>query len=155
MTAAAVPVVLAWRGVDNHVYICNNVHMAKHDNRDINASVKALKALAEPKRLRAAALLARAGRPVCVCELVDAMRESQYNVSRCLGALCAAGIIRKEKSGRWAMYSLVPGAGPLNAFVKRLAKPAPCCGIVAGDIARLEKRLALRRDGVCVIGCKC
>lgn len=123
--------------------------------RDINVSVKALKALAEPKRLRVAALLAYAGRPLCVCELTDATGENQYNISRCLGALCAAGITGKEKKGRWAMYSLAAAAGPLGEFVRRLVRPEPCCRVVASDIARLEKRLGLRREGVCVIGCKC
>ena len=124
-------------------------------DRDIKDSVRALKALAEPKRLRAAALLAYAGGPLCVCELVDAMRESQYNVSRCLGALCAAGLITKEKKGRWAMYTLRAAPGPLGKFVSGLVRPAPCCGTVAGDIARLEKRMSLRRKGVCVVGCNC
>ena len=125
------------------------------DCRDIKVSVKALKALAEAKRLRVAALLAYAGRQLCVCELVDATRESQYNISRCLGALCAAGLVKKEKSGRWAMYSLTAKAGPLGEFVRRLVRPEPCCPVVAADIARLEKRLGLRQNGVCVIGCKC
>ncbi|HOI41822.1 MAG TPA: metalloregulator ArsR/SmtB family transcription factor [Elusimicrobiales bacterium] len=123
--------------------------------RDIKVSVKALKALAEGKRLRVAALLAYAGRALCVCELTDATNESQYNISRCLGALCAAGLVKKEKSGRWAMYSLTSKAGPLGEYVRRLVKPKPCCPVVAADIARLKKRLGLRRKGVCVIGCKC
>lgn len=122
---------------------------------DINVSVKALKALAEAKRLRVAALLAYAGRALCVCELTDATGESQYNISRCLGALCSAGLLKKEKKGRWAMYSLAEAAGPLGDFVRRLVKPKPCCRVVAADLARLEKRLGLRRAGVCVIGCKC
>lgn len=124
-------------------------------DRDIKDSVRALKALAEPKRLRAAALLAYAGGPLCVCELVDAMVENQYNVSRCLGALCAAGLINKEKKGRWAMYTLRAAPAPLGKFVSGLVRPAPCCGTVAADIARLKKRIALRRKGVCVVGCNC
>lgn len=125
------------------------------ERRDIGAAVKALKALADVNRLRAAALLAYAGRELCVCELVDAMRESQYNVSRYLGALCAAGLIRKEKKGRWAMYSLVNGRGPLAEYTGRLVRPRPCCAVIARDIARLEGRLALRRKGVCVVGGNC
>lgn len=123
--------------------------------RDIGVSVKALKALAEGKRLRVAALLAYTGRALCVCELVDATGESQYNVSRCLGALCAAGLVKKEKRGRWSMYSLAQASGPLAEYVLRLVKPRPCCPLVAADIASLEKRLSLRRKGVCVIGCEC
>ena len=127
----------------------------KDSCRDIKVSVKALKALAEAKRLRVTALLAYTGRALCVCELVDATGESQYNISRCLGALCAAGLIKKEKKGRWAMYSLAQASGPLAEYVRRLVKPSPCCPVVAADIARLNKRLALRQKGVCVIGCKC
>ena len=127
----------------------------KDSCRDIKVSVKALKALAEAKRLRVAALLAYSGRALCVCELTDAKKESQYNISRSLGALCAAGLVKKEKNGRWAMYSLTATAGPLGEFVRRLVKPEPCCPVVAADIARLEKRLGLRKKGICVIGCKC
>ncbi len=127
----------------------------KADERDIKTVVMALKALADVNRLRTAALLAWAGRELCVCELVDALRESQYNVSRYLGALCAAGLIRKEKRGRWAMYALASGRGPLAGYIGGLGWPRPRRGVIAGDIARLEHRLALRRRGVCVIGGNC
>lgn len=127
----------------------------KTKHSDFKVSLKALKALGDTNRLRAAALLAYAGRELCVCELVDALGESQYNVSRYLGALCAAGVLRKEKNGRWAMYTLAKELGPLNEYVIKLVKPGPCCGLIAKDIARLEARLALRKKGVCVIGCNC
>ena len=127
----------------------------KAERRDIGAAARALKALADVNRLRAAALLASAGRELCVCELVDAMRESQYNVSRYLGALCTAGLIRKEKKGRWAMYALATDKGPLAEYIGRLVRPRPCCAVIARDIARLERRLALRRSGVCVVGGNC
>lgn len=104
---------------------------------------------------RPAALLAWAGRGLCVCELVDALEESQYNVSRYLGTLCAAGLIRKEKKGRWAMYALAGGRGPLADYIERLVRPRPCCPVIAADLARLERRLALRRRGVCVVGGNC
>lgn len=127
----------------------------RRDNEAAVKAVRALKALADVNRLRTAALLAYARRELCVCELVDALRESQYNVSRYLGALCAAGLIRKEKRGRWAMYSLVNDGGPLAGYISRLVRPRPCCGVIAADIARLEHRLALRRRGVCVVGGSC
>lgn len=127
----------------------------KASHSDIKAAARALKALADVNRLRTAALLASAGRELCVCELVDALRESQYNVSRYLGALCAAGLIRKEKRGRWAMYALVKDKGPLAEYIGRLVRPRPCCAIIAADLARLEQRLALRRRGLCVVGGNC
>ena len=127
----------------------------KNERSDFKYCLKTFKALSDPRRLRAAALLAYAGRELCVCEMVDALKESQYNVSRALGALCAAGIINKEKKGRWAMYALAQKRGLLARYIQGLVKPAPCCSPVARDIARLEKRLARREGGVCVIGCGC
>lgn len=124
----------------------------ERERREFNAALKALKALGDGNRLRTAALLAYAGRELCVCELVDALAESQYNVSRYLGALCAAGLIRKARRGRWAMYALA-GTGPLRGYIVKLVKPGPCCGLIAKDIARLKGRLARRQKGVCVIGC--
>jgi len=127
--------------------------MAK-ERTEFEACVKALRALGDGNRLRTAALLAYSGRELCVCELVDALGESQYNVSRYLGALHAAGMIRKEKKGRWAMYKLAE-RGPLNTYIVRMVRPKPCCGFIARDIARLKKRLVLREKGICVIGCGC
>lgn len=144
----------AARGLTNRSHMHIIAYMER-SGPEIAAAVKALKALADPRRLRAAALLAGAGRELCVCELVDALGESQYNVSRCLGALCAAGIIVKEKKGRWAMYRLAEGRGPLNAYIAGLVKPKPCCGLLARDMVRLKSRLALRLKGVCVVGCNC
>ena len=128
--------------------------MSKNERSDFKTSIKALKALGDPKRLRTAALLAHAGRELCVCELVDALEESQYNVSRYVGALCAAGIISKKKKGRWAMYALAE-RGPLTEYIIKLVRPGPCCAQIAKDLIRLKERLARREKGVCVIGCKC
>ncbi len=127
----------------------------KAERSDIRTAVRALKALADVNRLRTAALLAHSGRELCVCELVDALEESQYNVSRHLGALLAAGLIRKAKRGRWAMYATVNDIGPLAEYIGRLVRPRPCCKVIAADLARLEQRLALRRRGVCVVGGNC
>jgi ArsR family transcriptional regulator len=126
----------------------------KQPRPDFTLCVRALKALADARRLRTAALLAYAGRELCVCELVDALGDDQYNVSRSLGALCAAGLVSKEKKGRWAMYKLA-GTGPLRQYLSAMVRPAPCCGLIAKDAARLEKRLALREKDICVVGCNC
>ena len=121
-------------------------------NVRLRNNLRALKALADMNRLRAAAILAHAGGELCVCEIVDALAQSQYNVSRSLGVLQSAGIIRKRKEGRWAMYAINDGAGPIYELVAGLSNPEPLAGIMAKDIARLKRRLALRRRGVCVVG---
>ena len=71
----------------------------------------ALKALAEPTRLRLVSLVAaHVGAEACVCELTDPVGLSQPTVSHHLKILVDAGLLHREQRGRWAYYRLVPGA---------------------------------------------
>jgi len=74
-----------------------------------------LKALAEPTRLRLVSLIAAhgAGGQACVCDLTDPVGLSQPTVSHHLKVLVDAGLLEREQRGKWAYYSLIPGA--LNA----------------------------------------
>ena len=71
-----------------------------------------LKALAEPTRLRLISLIAVHGADgqACVCDLTDPVGLSQPTVSHHLKVLTDAGLIVREQRGKWAYYSLVPGA---------------------------------------------
>ena len=55
-------------------------------------------------------ILANAGEPVCVCDLVPALGLAQPTVSYHLKQLVGAGIISRERRGTYAYYELVPGA---------------------------------------------
>lgn len=69
----------------------------------------ALKALADPARLRLLSLISASdGGEACVCELVGPVERSQPTVSHHLATLVAAGFITREKRGRWAWYRVVP-----------------------------------------------
>ena len=70
-----------------------------------------LKALAEPTRLRLVSPVAagRGGR-ACVCDLTEPVRLTQPTVSHHLRILVDAGILKREQRGKWAHFSLVPGA---------------------------------------------
>lgn len=68
-----------------------------------------LKAIADPARLRVISLLAVAGES-CVCDLTEPLGLSQPTVSHHLKTLVDAGLVRREKRGVWAYFSLVPGA---------------------------------------------
>jgi ArsR family transcriptional regulator len=83
----------------------------------------ALKAVADPVRLRLISLVAahRDGE-ACVCDLVDPVGLSQPTVSHHLKILVDAGILTREQRGRWAYYRLVPDA--LTAL-SRLIDPRP------------------------------
>ena len=64
------------------------------------------KALADPNRVRIVNLLANAAEPVCVCDFVPVLGLSQATVSFHLKKLLDAGLLRRERRGTWAYYSL-------------------------------------------------
>lgn len=66
-----------------------------------------LKALAEPGRLRLLSLvIAAPGGEVCVADLVEALELTQPTVSHHLRVLTSAGLLRRERRGNWAWYSV-------------------------------------------------
>ncbi len=68
------------------------------------------KVLADPIRLRLFSLVANAeGGEACVCDLTAAVDRSQGTVSHHLGLLVEAGLLSREKRGRWSWYAVVPG----------------------------------------------
>ncbi|HET6952232.1 MAG TPA: metalloregulator ArsR/SmtB family transcription factor [Acidimicrobiales bacterium] len=68
------------------------------------------KVLADPVRLRLLSLIAAApGGSACSCDLEAPVGKSQSTVSHHLSVLAGAGLITKEKVGRWVMCSVVPG----------------------------------------------
>jgi ArsR family transcriptional regulator len=72
---------------------------------------RALKALADPARLRLVSLIAaHDGQEACVCDLTEPLGLSQPTVSHHLRTLVEAGFLERSKRGIWAYYSLVPGA---------------------------------------------
>lgn len=61
-------------------------------------------ALAEFIRIKIIRLLL--DRELCVCELVGALEEPQYKVSRHLAILKSAGLVQDRRSGTWIFYSI-------------------------------------------------
>jgi ArsR family transcriptional regulator len=61
-------------------------------------------ALADRTRLRLLNLIA--GREVCVCYLVEVLREGQPKISRHLAYLRNAGVVAARREGKWMHYSL-------------------------------------------------
>ncbi len=113
--------------------------------------ISIFKALSDKTRLRIVWLLSRANSELCVCEVVDALGESQYNVSRHLKVLKNAGLVQEKKDGRWVFYSL---SGPKNQFQEFILKEISTLPeeLFSQDEKRLKKRLELRENGKCVVG---
>jgi ArsR family transcriptional regulator len=67
------------------------------------------KALADPARVRLMSMAAGAPEgEVCACDLVEPLGRSQPTVSHHLAILVSAGLLAREKRGRWAWYRVVP-----------------------------------------------
>lgn len=66
-------------------------------------------------------MLVRAGAPVCVCEFSAELELPQQNISYHLKQLVDAGVIVRERSGRYSYYALVDGV--LNQIAAVVAEP--------------------------------
>ena len=109
------------------------------------------KALSDKTRLRIFHLYCRYPQEMCVCEIVDALQESQYKVSRHLKILKYARLVRETKKGKWVYYNL---AEVENSFLQALINTLKTINddLLSADVNRLEERLALRVNGECVVG---
>jgi ArsR family transcriptional regulator, arsenate/arsenite/antimonite-responsive transcriptional repressor len=89
---------------------------------DAEALAGALKALADPARLRLISIIGACDTgEVCVCDLTGPIGLSQPTVSHHLKILVDAGLLTREQRGRWAYYRLVAGA--LDALSRLIATP--------------------------------
>jgi ArsR family transcriptional regulator len=93
--------------------------MEKH--RSDEGRVLAFKALSDPRRLQILELLKARGESccslvesqeagLCACDLEEALGISQSVVSHHMDALCRAGLVLREKRGRWMYYRRDEGA---------------------------------------------
>lgn len=80
----------------------NDPSLSEAEAEDI---VVMLKALADPVRLRLMNLIARGGE-ACACDLPAALDRSQPTVSHHLKVLVEAGLLEREKRGKWAWFTV-------------------------------------------------
>ena len=89
------------------------------------ATAELFKALGDPARVRIVNLLATAGEPVCICDVIAPVGLSQPTVSHHMKKLLDAGIVEREQRGKWAYFSLNSGAVEKLAAVADLK--GACC----------------------------
>lgn len=88
---------------------CEPVFSEALGEADAEELAAAFKVVADPVRLRLLSLVANAeGGEVCACDLVEPLGRSQPTVSHHLKVLAEAGLLEREKRGRWAWYRAVP-----------------------------------------------
>ena len=109
-------------------------------------------ALSDTTRLRIIRLLATTAQEVCLCELVDALLEPQYNLSRHLKVLRQTGFLTSQKEGRWVYHKLTSEPDYLQQFYNTVCALPDTTGIYSSDIENFNKRMALREAGRCRVG---
>ncbi len=108
--------------------------------------------LGERVRLRLACCLLAVKGGLCVCEMVDALKEPQPNLSRHLKLMKSAGLVDEQRDGRWIYYRLKDAEHPFFDNLRCCLEAVCCCFDIQADLKRLRERLKLRRGGKCVIG---
>jgi ArsR family transcriptional regulator len=73
---------------------------------EVQELAAALKAVADPTRLRMLRILGASAQPVCVCDFTATFDIGQPTVSHHLARLRDAGFVRSEKRGLWHHWSL-------------------------------------------------
>ena len=88
---------------------CAPLQAAPLSSAEAEELAAAFKALADPVRLRLLSLIANApGGTACSCDLEAPVGKTQSTVSHHLSILAEAGLITKEKLGRWVNCTVVP-----------------------------------------------
>ncbi|NND00889.1 MAG: metalloregulator ArsR/SmtB family transcription factor [Gammaproteobacteria bacterium] len=105
------------------------------------------KCLSDETRLMATSLIYKEGE-LCVCELMEAMTDSQPKISRHLAQLRACGVLTDCRRGQWVYYSMnkslplwasqvvgaacegnkTPLGAALNTLSKSTERPNQCPG---------------------------
>src|SRR5438046_7355260 len=102
----------------------------------MEAMLAALRAIAEPSRLRLLILCARG--ELTVSELAQILGQSQPRVSRHLKLLCEAGLLDRFREGSWVFYRLSSGSAA-SALSRHLVA---ACGAADETVALDLQRLA-------------
>ncbi len=98
----------------------------------------ALRACAEPTRLRILALVARGA--FCVTEFTEILGQSQPRLSRHLRLLCDAGVLERLREGANAWFGLPPEDSPGHSLVRAVLQRLP----EADEVLAADRRQAAR-----------
>jgi ArsR family transcriptional regulator len=110
------------------------------------------KALGDETRLRLVNLLLQSDGDLCVCEMADALRLPQYQISKHLSILKSAGLVLASREGTWVYHRLDREESPLLRDLFKVLSRHLNQQQFQEDATRLAQRLALREEGKCVVG---
>ncbi len=108
--------------------------------------MRALKALADPNRMRVMKMLQH--KEMCVCELTEALGIAQPSVSRHMRILENADLVEQSREGLWVNYRW--NASPGNPFAKAMLDQLDGWLEDDPEIKKLTQRAAkLDRNIIC------
>lgn len=82
------------------------------DSAAITPIVEIFKALGDKTRLQLALYIHASDDAVCACAFPEAFNMSQSTVSHHLGKLVDAGVLNREKRGKWSFFSIATSFNP-------------------------------------------
>jgi ArsR family transcriptional regulator len=103
------------------------------------------KLLSDETRLRCLLLIARNG-SLCVCELTQALKESQPKVSRHLALMRQSGILVDTRKGQWVYYHI---AADLPGWAKKIIEGLKDSNCLQQQYQADSQRLVLSGDMSC------
>ena len=86
---------------------CSPISDAVLGEAEASELAAAFKLLADPVRLRLLSMIANSDE-TCACDLTEPLGRSQPTISHHLSLLTEAGLLSREKRGKWAYYRAVP-----------------------------------------------
>jgi ArsR family transcriptional regulator len=96
------------RGMQRVVECCAPLSKEPLDKDQAAQLAEWFRVLGDPVRLRLLSLIASMGEACAACDLVEPIGVSQPTVSHHLKVLYGAGLVEREKRGRWVYYRAVP-----------------------------------------------
>src|SRR5262245_1876085 len=111
----------------------------------MSSTLKALRALADPTRLRLAALLE--SEELSVNELQEITRLGQSRISTHLGQLQGAGLVQSRREGKRTFYRLSTSAtGPADDLIPLAIRGGKEAPEYSADSVNLRRIVALRKE---------
>lgn len=96
------------RDMDPIVECCAPLAAEPLDQSQATQLATWFRVLGDPARLRLLSVIASMGEACAACDLVEPIGVSQPTVSHHLKVLFEAGLVDREKRGRWVYYRAVP-----------------------------------------------
>ncbi len=107
-----------------------------------------LKALADRNRLRVFGALTQY-EELCACQITELLQVSGATVSRHLGILVTAGLVKSRKESRWVYFALDEGCDGMDNILDWLLSRLRLSDQIQADLEMLDGIMAVSKEDLC------